>query len=199
MLTIYHVPMTRSLRVVWLCEEMGIPYGLKTETFGQPSPEFLEANPLGAFPAIRDGDVLMAESTAILQYLTGRYGPTPLALQPDHPRYADYLQFVTFGEASLAAYLNPVLATQFRAPPDQQQNATVDLAKGMFLRRLAALERQLAKDDHLAGEFTAADISVGYALGLGESLGLRAQYPPPVNAYFDRLRARPALQAAMAK
>ena len=119
MLTIYHVPRTRSLRVIWLCEEMGVPYEVKTEVFGQPSPEFLEANPLGAFPGIRDGDVLMGESTAIMQYVAETYGPTPLALTKEHPRFADYLQFVTFGEASLAAYMNPVIATQFMAPEGQ--------------------------------------------------------------------------------
>jgi glutathione S-transferase len=199
MLTIYHVPGTRSLRVVWLCEEMGLPYELKHETFGRPSPEFLEANPLGALPGIRDGDVLMAESTAILQYLAERYGPTPLALKADNPRFADYLQFVTFGEASLSAYMNPVIATQFRAPEDQRQNVTVELAKGLFLRRLAAVEAQLAKGDYLAGDFTAADISVGYALGLGANFGLGEQYPPAITAYFDRLKERPAFQAAQAK
>jgi glutathione S-transferase len=198
MLTIYHVPMTRSLRVIWLCEEMGIPYELVPETFGKPSAALLEANALGALPGIRDGDVLMAESTAILQYLTERYGPTPLALKPDHPRFADYLQFVTFGEASMAAYLNPVMATRLRAPRDQQQNITVELAKGLFVRRLAALERQLEKGDYLAGDFTAADISVGFSLGAGQMFDLQEQYPASVAAYFDRLKARPALQAAMA-
>ena len=69
MLTIFHVPRTRSQRVVWLAEEMGVPYELKLEQFGQPSPEFLAANPSGAFPAIRDGDVSMGESTAIMQYV----------------------------------------------------------------------------------------------------------------------------------
>ena len=116
MLTIYHVPRTRSLRVVWLCEEMGLPYEVRLETFGQPSAEFLEANPLGAFPAIRDGDVVMGESTAIMLYLTQKHGPTPLALQPEHAQYADYLQFLVFGEASMVAFLNPVLLTQFTAP-----------------------------------------------------------------------------------
>ncbi|HXQ12668.1 MAG TPA: glutathione S-transferase family protein [Caulobacteraceae bacterium] len=199
MLTIYHVPRTRSLRVIWLCEEMGIPYDVKTEVFGQPSPEFLEANPLGAFPGIRDGDVLMGESTAILQYLTERYGPTPLALKADNPRFADYLQFVTFGEASLAAYMNPVIATMFGAPEGQKENFTVEAAKGMFIRRLGAVEKKLETGDYLAGDFTAADISVGYALGLGENFGLAERYPAPVTAYFDRLKARPALQAAMTK
>jgi len=199
MLTIYHAPRTRSLRVVWLCEEMGVPYEVKTEVFGQPSAEFLEANPLGAFPGIRDGDVLMGESTAILQYVAETYGPTPLALTKEHPRFADYLQFVTFGEASMAAYMNPVIATQFMAPEDQRQNVTVDLAKGMFIRRLGAVEKKLEKGDYLAGDFTAADISVGYALGLGEGFGLAEQYSPPIKDYFARVTSRPAFKAAAAK
>lgn len=198
MLAIYHVPTTRSMRVVWLCEEMGIPYQLKAETLLQPSRELLVANPVGSVPGIRDGEVRMAESTAILQYLAERYGPTPLALKADHPRFADYLQFLAFGEASMSAYLNSIMATRFRAPPDQQQNVTIDLAKGMFLRSTAALGHRLARADYLAGDFTAADISVGFALVMGEALGLAAQYPAPVVAYFDRLKARPAMQTAMA-
>ena len=199
MLTIYHVPRTRSLRVIWLCEEMGVPYEVKAETFGQPSPEFLEANPLGAFPGIRDGDVLMGESTAIMQYVADKYGPTPLALKPDNPRYADYLQFLTFGEASMAAYMNPVIATMFGAPDGQKDNFTTEAAKGMFIRRLTAVEKKLEKGDYLAGDFTAADISVGYALGLGVGFGLGERYSAPINAYFERLSARPAFEAASAK
>ena len=199
MLQIFHVPRTRSLRIVWLAEEMGLPYELKVETFGQPSPEFLAANPSGAFPAIRDGEVGMGESTAILHYLTQTRGPTPLALQPEHPRYADYVQFLTFGEASMAAYLNPVLMTQFTAPDEQKQNFTVDAAKTLFRGRLRSLDAQLAKDDHMAGDFTAADISVGYALGLGGMLGLDADYSPKVKDYYARLQARPAYQRAAAR
>jgi glutathione S-transferase len=199
MLQIFHVPRTRSLRIVWLAEEMGLPYELKPEVFGQPSAEFLAANPTGAFPAIRDGNVCMGESTAIMHYLAERHGPTPVALKPDHPRYADYVQFLTFGEASLAAYLNPVLMTMFRAPEDQKQNFTVEAAKTLFLGRLKSVEAQLDRGDHMAGDFTAADISVGYALGLGPMLGLDADYSPKVKDYYARVTARPAYQRASAK
>ncbi len=199
MLTIFHVPRTRSQRVVWLAEEMGVPYELKPEQFGQPSAEFLAANPSGAFPAIRDGGVSMGESTAIMQYLMGAYGPTPLALKKGDRRYADYLQFLTFGEASMAAFLNPALMTQFMAPDDQKQNFTVEACKNLFRGRLKSLEAQLEKGDYLAGDFTAADISVGYALGLGEMMGIAADYSPKVQAYYARLQARPAYQRAAAK
>ena len=199
MLQIFHIPRTRSLRIVWLAEEMGLPYEVKPEVFGQPSAEFLAINPAGAFPAIRDGEVGMAESTAIMQYLMDMHGPTPLAKRPGDARYADYLQFLTFGEASMAAFLNPALMTQFRAPEDQKQNFTVEAAKNLFRGRLKSLDAQLGKGDYLAGDFTAADISVGYSLGLGQMLGLDADYSPAVQAYYGRLQARPAYQAAAAK
>ena len=91
MLEIFHIPRTRSQRIIWLAEEMGLPYEIRRETFGQPSAELLAANPSGKVPAIRDGEVAMAESTAIMLYLTQKHGPTPLALQPEHAQYADYL------------------------------------------------------------------------------------------------------------
>jgi glutathione S-transferase len=199
MLEIFHIPRTRSQRIIWLAEEMGLPYEIRRETFGQPSAELLAANPSGKVPAIRDGEVAMGESTAIMLYLTQKHGPTPLAQQPEHAQYADYLQFLVFGEASMAAFLNPVLLTQFTAPEDQKQNFTVDAAKSIYCIRLKSLEAQLAKGDHMAGDFTAADISVGWALGLGATLGLDAHYPPKVQAYRSRLQARPAYRAAAAK
>jgi glutathione S-transferase len=199
MLQIFHLSRTRSMRVVWLAEEMGVPYELKAEVFGQPSADFLAASATGAFPAIRDGEVGMGESTAILQYVADTYGPTPLALKPGHARYADYLQFLTYGEASLAAYLNPVIMTRFMAPDDQKENFTSDAAKRLFVGRLKGVERQLEKGDYLAGDFTAADISVGFALNMGNLLGLGGDYAKPVQDYHARLQARPAYQAAAAK
>jgi glutathione S-transferase len=200
MLTIFHVPGSRSQRIVWLAEEMGVPYELKREDFAAPSPEFLEANPSKAFPAIRDGEVRMGESTAIMQYMTDAYGPTPLAKKPGDARYTDYLQFLTFGEASMGAFLNPAFMTMFMAPEDQRQNFTFEASKNLFRSRLKSLEAQLEKGDYMAGDdFTAADVSVGYALGLGEGLGLNADYSPKVQAYHARLKARPAFQAAAAK
>ncbi|MGD0142712.1 MAG: glutathione S-transferase N-terminal domain-containing protein [Rhizomicrobium sp.] len=129
MLQIFHTPRTRSIRILWLAEEMGLPYEIKAETLGKPSAELLAANPSGKLPAIRDGRTAMSESTAIMHYLTQKYGPTPLALTPQHERYADYVQFLIFGEASMAAPLNPVIRTLFSAPEDQKQNFTVEACK----------------------------------------------------------------------
>jgi glutathione S-transferase len=199
MLQIFHNPRTRSFRILWLAEEMGLSYEIRAEKFGQPSAELLAANPSGKLPTIRDGETAMSESTAIMHYLTQKYGPTPLALTPQHQRYADYVQFLIFGEASMAAPLNPVLRTLFTAPEDQKQNFTVEAAKTSFRLRVKDVEGQLSKGDYIAGEFSAADISVGWSLGLGAKLGLDADYSPAVRGYFSRLQARPAFQAAVTK
>jgi glutathione S-transferase len=194
-LTIFHVPRTRSLRIVWLAEEMTVPYELKMEAIGRPSSELLKANPLGSLPAIVDDDVAMGESVAIMHYLTERHGPTSLAKRPGESRYGDYLQHLVGGESSMAAFLNPVAAT----PREQRENVTAESAKAAFLRRVAALAPLVARGDCVAGDFTAADISVGYALWMGAALGLDSEYPDAVRIYLDRLLARPGYQAASAR
>ena len=162
-------------------------------------PALLAINPSGKLPTICDGKIAMSESPAILHYLTQKYGPTSLARAPADERYSDYLQYLIFGEASMAAPLNPVLRTLMSAPAEQKSNYTVEAAKNIFRMRLKDIEAQLAKGDYLAGDFSAADISVGWSLGLAAFLGLDTGYGPNVQAYFTRLRERPAFQVALHK
>ncbi|HWA60040.1 MAG TPA: glutathione S-transferase family protein [Caulobacteraceae bacterium] len=198
MLTIFHNPRTRSARVVWLAEEMGLPYETRAEVLGQPSQDFLAANPVGAFPAVTDDEVGMGESVAIMQYLLARHGPSPLERRYGDPDYADYLEFLIYGEGSMAAFLNPMIFTRFLGGKDDQDNFTIGAVKRLWAGRVARLARQLEGRDYVAGDFSAADISVGYALFLGDSLGV-GDYPPAVAAYWDRLKARPGYQKAFAR
>jgi glutathione S-transferase len=198
MLKIFHAPRTRSLRIVWLCEEMGLPYEIAAVKFSDPSPEFLAVNPLKSLPALRDGGVSMIESVAMMIYITAKYGPTDLELTPGDPDYAKYLQFLLFGEAGLAMYGNPLVATKFFAPEDKRENWTADYLKQTFVKRLGFIETHLGNSPYIVGDrFTAADISVGYSIGLtGFAAG--AEPSPKLKAYHDRLTARPAYQRAVA-
>jgi glutathione S-transferase len=198
MLTIFHTPRTRSLRIVWLCEEMGLPYQLQIVPFGAPTPELLAVNPLGALPALVDGDVTMIESIAIMQYIMTKYGPTELALTPTDAHYAKYLQYLQFGESGLAMYGNPLIATKFRAPEDKRDNWTVDYLKQTVVQRLAYAETQLGDGPYITGSrFTAADISLGYTVGIAE-FAVGAKLSPALQAYSELLVARPAYQRALA-
>jgi glutathione S-transferase len=200
MIKLYHTPRTRSSRIVWMAEEMGLPIEIVPVEFGKFSPEFLAVNPARTLPAMTDGDVSMTESVAILQYMADRYGPTDLAVRPDEPAYADYLQFLVLGEGGLAGPLNAVIGTVFMGPENEAQNWTCNMVKEGFVRRTRLVENQLARHEFLAADrFTAADISVAYAIGIGLFMQLGDQLAPSVLDYHQRMTARPAFQRAAAK
>ena len=198
MLKIYHAPPSRSVRVVWLAEEMGLPYQAIAVPFGGPAPAgFAEASPLGQLPAIEDGDVRMIESVAIMQYLLAKHGPTPLAVNVDEKDFPAYLQFLEFGEAGLVAIGNAYIATRFRAPEDQKDNWTVNYVAEAMRTRLGLVNTRLQKHDYMAADrFTAADISVGWSVGIAKYFGVVTEFEPKVQAYFERVTSRPAYKKA---
>lgn len=201
MITVYGQPPTRALRIIWMLEEMGLPYEVRTVDFARRAEDtdFIDANPIGSFPAIRDGDVTMMESCAILEYLGGRYGPTPLAPMPNDPSYPAYLTYLHFGEASLAGPMNVLIATRFYAPEAHRQHWGVGFSVDNFLRKATALTRKLSESPYLAGpDFTAADISCGYAIGFARGLGVGERLDPVLVDYLDRLVDRPAYKRATA-
>ena len=190
----------RGFRVVWLLEEMGLPYRLRPVDLlagVENDPEYLAVNPAGFIPAIQDGDVTMVESIAIMEYLMARYGPTPLAPAPHDPAFPAYQQFLHLGEAGLAASVYFVVGARHSAPESERNNWSARQALEVFETRLGLVTRQLARTPYLAGDtFTAADISVTYALLLarragGVTLGEAEQ------AYVARTTARDAYKRAM--
>jgi len=166
MLTVYGEG--RGFRVVWLLEEMGLPYRLRPVDLlagVKNDPEFLAINPAGFIPALQDGDATLVESIAIMQYLMARHGPTPLAPAPHDRSYPTYLQFLLLGEAGLAMSMYIVNVSLRLAPEAERNNWTARKALQIFESRLGLVTRQLERTPYLAGdEFTAADISVTYAL-----------------------------------
>ena len=198
MITVWGGQTSRSLRVVWLLEEMGLPYRVRQVDMlsDERDPAWLAVNPGDFLPAIEDGDVTMVESVAILEYLMGRYGPTPLQPAPDDPAFPAYQQFLHLGEAGLATLIMVPLVSGFIAPEAERDNWGARWARECVERRLLLVRRQLAQAPYMAGDrFTAADISVSYALRLGANhagfaLGDAEQ------AYLARTTARDAYKRA---
>ena len=197
MIELYHCPDARSFRALWTLEEMGLPYHLHLLPFPPRvrAPEYLKVNPLGAIPALIDGETFMTESAAIVEYLTTRYGPTELAVAPGDPNYGAWLNWLHFGEATLT--FPQTLVLRYRTFEPGRADAAADDYARWFMARLKHVERALADAEWLcAGRFTGADISVGYALLLANHLKLLESAAPSVQAYWQRLKARPAFQAA---
>ena len=190
----------RGFRVVWLLEEMGLPYRLRPVDMlagVENDQEFLAINPAGFIPALRDGDVTMVESIAIMEYLMARYGPTPVAPDPQDPAFAPYQQFLHLGEAGLAAFVFIAVATSILAPEADRDNWSTRQSLNWFEARRGLVARQLAKAPYMAGEaFTAADISVTYALQFAERTG-NAVLPEAERAYVARTTGRDGYQRAM--
>ena len=190
----------RGLRVVWLLEEMGLPHTLRPVDLlagAEKDPEFMAVNPGGFIPAMTDSDVTMVESIAIMEYLMGRYGPTKLAPKPLDPSFPGYQQFLHLGEAGLATAAYYVLGAHHIAPPDQRDNWTAGQALRGFESRMRLVTRQLARAPYMAGkEFTAADISVTYALLLSKRAG-GIVLNEDVKAYLARTTARDGYNRAL--
>lgn len=198
MLKIYHAQGARSLRIVWLCEEMGVAYETAEASFMKPSEEFVAINPLKTVPVLVDGDTTMIESVAMMLYIMNRYGPTDLDVKPNERGYGDYLQYLMFGEAGLAAYGNPLVGTRFVAPEDQKQNWTAGYLKGAILKRLEWVGERLAGKPYIAADrFTAADISIAYIANGAKYAGIEKDIPAPVMRYIEGLWQRPAYQRAV--
>ena len=199
MIELWHCPDARSFRPLWALEELGLEYELHLLPFPPRvrEPGYLEVNPLGTIPALKDGETFMTESAAIVQYLATRYGPSELAVGVDDPAYGAWLNWLHFGEATLT--FPQTLVLRYRQFEPGKAEVVADDYAQWFLSRLRHVDRALQKGDWLcAGRFTAADISVGYALLLARQLKLDAKFSPAILGYWERLSSRPAFRAAKA-
>jgi len=193
MITLYHCISARSFRPLWMLEELGLPYELVMLPFPPRvlARSYLDINPLGTIPLLIDGSTRMTESAAICEYLCALSAPTPLHVVPGEEGFGAYLNYLHFGEATLT-FPQTLVLRYSRFEPEARRLPTVadDYAR-WFLARLRTLEPILAERAHLcAGRFTAADVSVGYALMLAQYLGLAGRFTPAVAAYWGQLQQR---------
>jgi len=201
MITLYHCIGARSFRPLWMLEELGLPYERKMLPFPPRvlAKDYLALNPLGTIPLLIDGDTRMTESSAICQYLGTRYGPTPLVVAVDEKAYGAFLNWLYFGEATLTFPQTLVLRYARLEPQERRSPQVAEDYSKWFLGRLRTVEAALGQAQTLcAGRFTAADISVGYALRLAENIGLAKDFGANVAAYWRRLQERDGYGRAIA-
>jgi glutathione S-transferase len=200
MIVLHHCLSARSFRPLWMLEELGVAYELRLLPFPPrvKAREFLEVNPLGTVPALFDGATRMTESAAICQYLAARFSPGEMDVARDEPDFGPYLNYLHFGEATLTFPQTLVLRYSHFEPPERRQPQVAEDYAKWFLARLRTLEPLLAEREFLcAGRFTAADVSVGYALLLAQHLGLDDRFTPAVQAYWQGLQARDGYRRAL--
>lgn len=199
MITLYHAPLSRSVRIVWLLEELALPYELRAAPLEPTVPKpFAQKTPTGKVPTIEDGDVTMFESGAILEYVLERYGSGRLAPPVSSPLRGPFLQWVHFADSTAFTGLgNTIWHTRFREDTESVADALADYGKWVEAA-LDALERQLEGRDFLLGaDFSGADVMVGYTALVAKALGFVGEQHPHVDAWLARLTERPALRRAL--
>lgn len=198
---LYTCARSRGLRATWAAEEAGVDIDLKILPFPPRylAPEYLELNPLGTVPMLVDGDARLTESCAIAHYLATKGGYTSLAIAPGEPDYAAYCDYTYHADATITFPQTVYMRFCLFEKDKGLQEAGHAYAK-WFHKRLIKVEERLATREYLcADRFTVADICVGYALILAESVGLDEGVPESLKAYCARLTARPAYVRAFGR
>ena len=200
MLTIHHLRISQSERIVWLCEELGLDYDLKLynrdpETRLAP-PELKALHPMEIAPVITDGDLVLGESGAIMDYIVGKYAPdTDLVPGPEHPDFARHLYWYHFANATLMTngmMMIAVNAVGAEMPPSLMKRVT---------NAWALVETALGEADYFGGAaLTTADIMLGFSLTTARAFSdMSIEGMPNLQAYLKRIGEREAYQRAFAK
>jgi glutathione S-transferase len=214
MLVVHHLNQSRSQRVLWLLEELGVPYEVKRyqrnpATLLAP-PELRQVHPLGKSPVITDGEFTLAESGAIVEYLVQRYGDGRLRPQPGTQDAVRYLYWMHYAEGSLMPPLFLKLVFEriakakmpFFAKPVAKAisaNGLASFVEPQLKRHLDYLEQELGRSTWFAGEeLTAADVQMSFPVEVAQT---RADLSgrPRLRGFIERIQARPAYQRAAQK
>ncbi len=201
MLTLYHLGNSRSERIIWLAEELGISYKLekfpRDEAGGAPK-AYKALHPLGRAPIIRDGDVTLIESGAIIEYILARHGGGKLAPRVESSEFPNYVQWLHMAEGTLMPHLLSMFLMQ-RGAEGGAPNPLASRFEQRLDQDFAYMDSHLGANPYFAGQsFTAADINMVFPVRFATDWMKRdISKHKNLAAYLDRIHARPAYKKAM--
>ncbi len=202
MLTIYGTPKSRSLRITWLAEELGLEYDYYALNFAEGEHRgdaFLAINSGGKVPAITEGEHTLTESGAIINYLADKHAPGKLIPPVASIERAEFDRWSFFAISELEQPLWTMGKHKFALPRDQRIKEIFPTAEWEYQKALALLSEGLGSNDYILGEqFSAVDILLLQTLKWGQAFG---QDLPQANlkAYYERGTSRPAYEKAVAR
>jgi glutathione S-transferase len=201
MLKLHFAPNSRAGRIVWLLEELELPYELNRMDFNPrdlKSDEHRARHPLGRVPVLEDGDVTIYESGAIVEYVLERHKNGGLKPAVDAPTFPAYLQWFHYCEGMVMPPVNTIVVQTLLLPPERRDENALGQAKRLLTKALAPVDEALAGKDYLIGDFSAADIMLGHACFMSNRLGCVTDEMTHLKGYVERIAQRPAFQKAMA-
>ena len=200
MLKVHFVAGTRSGRVVWLLEELGLEYEVNIMPFtkeGLKSPEHRSRHALGRVPVLEDGDISIFESGAIIDYVLERHKNGGLKPNSDAPEFPFYLQWYHYCEGMVMPPMNQIVVQTILLPPDRRDETVLNQAKNLLTKSLAPVNENLAEKDYLIGDFSAADLMLGHSCFMANRLGCISDEMQNIKDYVARIADRPAFKKAI--
>ena len=200
MLKLHFAPNSRAGRIVWLLEELELPYELNRMDFHPKdlkSDEHRARHPLGRVPVLDDDDLSIYESGAIVEYVLERHKNGGLKPAVEAAQYPSYLQWFHYCEGMVMPPVNTILVQTVLLPPQRRDETALAQAQKLLTRSLAPVDEALAGKEYLIGDFSAADIMLGHACFMSNRLGCVPDEMQNLKAYVERVAARPAFQKAM--
>ena len=200
MLKLHFAPNSRAGRIVWLLEELELPYDINKMAFSQEdlkSEEHRARHPLGRVPVLDDGDVQIYESGAIVEYVLERHKNGGLKPSVDSELYPQYLQWFHYCEGMVMPPVNTIVVQTVLLPPDRRDETALKQAQKLLGKALQPVNESLAGKDYLIGDFSGADIMLGHACFMSNRLGCVPDEMEHLKGYVGRVEARPAFQTAI--
>ncbi|MCS5572137.1 MAG: glutathione S-transferase family protein [Pseudomonadales bacterium] len=201
MLTLHFAPNSRAGRIVWLLEELDLPYELNRMDFHPKdlkSDEHRARHPLGRVPVLDDDEIRIWESGAIVEYILERHKNGGLKPAVDSANYPAYLQWFHYCEGMVMPPVNTIVVQTVLLPPDRRDETALAQAQKLLTRALAPVDEGLTGKDYLIGDFSGADIMLGHACFMSNRLGCVTDEMTNLKGYVEQVAARPAFQKAMA-
>ena len=200
MLTLHFAPNSRAGRIVWLLEELGLPYRMNKMAFHPKdlkSDEHRARHPLGRVPVLDDDDVRLYESGAIVEYVLERHKNGGLKPAVSAPEYPAYLQWFHYCEGMVMPPVNTIVVQTMLLPPERRDETALGQAQRLLGKALHPVDDALQGKDYLIGAFSAADIMLGHACYMSNRLGCVGDDMSDLKGYLERIEARPAFKTAI--
>ena len=200
MLKLHFAPNSRAGRIVWLLEELGLPYDINKMAFHPQdlkSDEHRSRHPLGRVPVLEDGEISIYESGAIVEYIIERHKNGGLKPEVESDLYPMFLQWFHYCEGMVMPPINTIIVQTILLPEDRRDQTALGQAQRLLSKALAPVEENLEGKDYLIGDFSAADIMLGHSCFMSNRLGCVTDEMTNLKAYVERIQQRPAFKTAI--
>ena len=200
MLKVHFAPNSRAGRIIWLMEELELEYEVNVMPFskeGLKSDEHRARHALGRVPVLEDGEVMIFESGAIIEYVLTRHKEGGLKPKADSPEFPYYLQWFHYCEGMVMPQMNQIVVQTILLPPERRDENVLKQAKNLLTKSLMMVNANLADKEYLIGDFSAADLMLGHACYMSNRMGCVTDEMQYIKDYVARISARPAFKKAI--